>query len=166
MYISSTNLPQVIKGLEQATDKSIAIFTKNCKVDKNLMMLSSARRIRNGIRFSTVDVTYDIESYAGIQKRYYTITSRHDRRIIYDNIALFESAMGLVRALSSKTSQIQCRRIIELDGKYDSNMIEAYALRYRLANDEVTDLFDIYEAKMLIAFDRAKELKRTILRTI
>lgn len=167
MQLRNAKLSSVLKGLEQATDRGVAMFARDCRMNQNLAVLASAKRTQRGLRFDHYELIYDQITFADVTRKYYSITSCEHGSIVFDGIALFESAIGVVRLLSSNPNRLyECNKLIELDRKYDSNIVEAHTLRYRLRHEDVTGMFDIYEAKMLMAQDRARYIKQTILQTI
>ncbi len=94
----------------------------------------------------------------GYKKTYYTVTQ--DQKVIYEDLALFESAMAIVKKLMFNKNGIE--KIVEYDNRYDSVLLEAasYKKRLKIVTEDVK--YDIFVAKHTSAVDKMKNIKRHI----
>ncbi len=93
-----------------------------------------------------------------IFKTYYNILEDGE---IVNTLALFESAMAILKE-ATHNNYSNTNKIIELDAKYDSHLIEAAQQKYRAKTDKESIKKNIYTAKQGQAISKMKQIKQEI----
>ena len=91
-----------------------------------------------------------------IENKSYKVLNKH-KEMLYDNISLFESAVGIVNALL-KNRDIEANNIYKLDGTYGSKLNEAKHYKTLLKRDNDAFNVELYETQF-------EENKRKVIHT-
>ena len=91
-----------------------------------------------------------------IENKSYKVQNRH-KETLYDNISLFESAVGIVNALL-KNRDMEAKDIYKLDGTYGSKLNEAKHYKTLLKRDNDSFNVELYETQF-------EENKRKVIHT-
>lgn len=155
---SSQEMYDILKRLEDATtnvSKQLVTEAKtNTKTAAGLIKDSSITMGSYNVVMEKKNVT---EKY---RKTYYTITDNKSN-VIHEDIALFESAMGILKELvTGKT--VNTKKIIELDNQYATKLQEAAYHKQRAST--ITESFkkDIALAKQSTAMSKLSGIKKQI----
>jgi hypothetical protein len=99
----------------------------------------------------------------GAKKTFYHITD-HNNNTVYTDIALFESAMLIVKGLI--TGKLDTDKIASLDERYASHLAEA--AMYKQKAKTLTESYrqDLALAKHSVALDKMKQIKSQIKRFV
>lgn len=98
------------------------------------------------------------------KKTFYTIKSANG--VLFEDIALFESAMGIMKQLVFKKSS-KISDILELDGKYATTLAEAAHHKRKMSTlTESHSQFDISVAKHSMAVSKMKDIRSQIKRLL
>jgi hypothetical protein len=92
-------------------------------------------------------------------KTFYNI--KEGDEIIYNQIALFETAMGIVKGLLfEKDSKVE--RLLDLDNRYSSALAEAATFKMKAKTLTESSKIDIAMAKQGSALQKMKSIKNQI----
>jgi len=108
---------------------------------------------------------YNVEIVEGklagkYKKKYYTVTKGD--QIVYKELALFESAMAIVKELTHKKDVYKVQRIAKLDSQYDEYLNEAAVHKNRVNTLTESVQADVAAAKHSGAVSKMNEIKREI----
>ena len=103
-------------------------------------------------------VVEDYEIAPNTNKKYYNI-SKNSEEVI--NMALFESAMVVLKELNAKTNEKK-DTLIKLDAQYDSYLQEAAAIKAKAKLVNESFKRDVYSAKHQHAIIKMKGIKEKI----
>jgi hypothetical protein len=107
-----------------------------------------------------LNVVLNKRSINGYKKTYYSITE--DGETTVEDLALFESAMAIVKnKLDSEDTQ-KTNRIIQLDLQYASYLEEAAAHKQRAKMISESARYDVAMTKHGVAVDKMKQIKAQI----
>lgn len=98
----------------------------------------------------------------GIKKKFYHITDENNNPV-YEDIALFESAMAIIKGLMINKS-ISVDRVVDLDNKYASQLSEAAIYKQKAKTLTESHRRDLALTKQSVAYDKMKQLKSQIKR--
>ena len=94
------------------------------------------------------------------KKKFYTITK--DTEVVYSELSLFESAMGIVKELTHSKDVYKVQQIARLDDQYGEHLYEAAVHKHRAnqLNESVSS--GVAAAKHSEAVSKMSELKKQI----
>ena len=95
----------------------------------------------------------------GVAKTFYNITD-HTGEVIYEDIALFESAMLIVKGLM--VGKVQIKTVLDLDERYASHLAEAALYKQKAKRLTESVKKDLALTKQGVAVDKMKMYKRRI----
>lgn len=152
----STGRPEVdemyniLSKLEEATNNAAEhiVVEEDEEINKNF-----------GVANLNIELVDTVVS--GYKKTYYNIIE--DGTIIHNELALFETAMTIVKGYITD-NQKNIDKLLELDSRYDSNLLEAASYKKRIRNLTESNAFkqDVYMAKHSTAIKKMKEIKAQI----
>ena len=99
----------------------------------------------------------------GVKKTFYHITD-HNNQALYEDIALFESAMLIVKGLM--TNKIDANKIVSLDERYASYLAEAALYKQKAKTITESHRRDLADTKHGVALDKMKQIKSQIKRFV
>lgn len=99
----------------------------------------------------------------GVKKTFYNITD-HNNQPLYEDIALFESAMLIVKGLM--TNKIDTNKIVSLDERYASYLAEAALYKQKAKTITESHRRDLADTKHGVALDKMKQIKSQIKRFV
>jgi len=108
-------------------------------------------------KFNVVLEKHNISGYA---KTYYTVTENGIRK--YENLALFESAMAIIKNELFKNDTSKSKSIIDYDARYASALEEAALQKRRQKTLTESIESDIAAAKHSVATDKMHKMKIAI----
>ena len=95
----------------------------------------------------------------GIRKTFYNIKDGNE--VIHKELALFETAMGIVKGLLFDNDS-KVNRLLELDNRYASSLQEAATYKMKCKTIVESSKHDIAMAKQGAAVCKMKEIKKQI----
>lgn len=159
-----TAMATILEKLQTATNHTI---TEYAKTDVNLQMAIATEPTENGVTISRYDIRTEKQAVAeGFMKTMYHIIDNRTGNIIYDEICMFESAMGVVKQLLTNAPS-KLDRIIELDRRYLGHMIESYSHKRKLRTlTEGSRTHDVSSAKYTMSRDKLATVKMKLLKAL
>jgi hypothetical protein len=149
----------ILHKLQNATEDSAKNFVKESAVQGP----SSNNNVPPSFGVGGLNVLLNKRKINGYKKTYYSITE--DGSITVEDLALFESAMAIVKNKLENDENIQkTQRIIELDLQYASYLEEAASHKQRAKVITEAARHSIAMAKHSAAVDKMKQIKAQIKR--
>lgn len=93
-------------------------------------------------------------------KTYYSIVENGE--VVYGDIALFESAMGIAKQMLFKNDSTAIKKILELDSQYDDYLSEAAMYKAKLKTLNESAKADIFQAKHSNVVSKMSYIKKQI----
>lgn len=154
------NAQEMYSILSKLQDATESATKKVIKETKNNPDLSAATFKENNIN---VNGQYSIDIVKkkvaqGISKKFYNISDATG--IIYEDICLFESAMGIIKSLMDSNNKLN--GILELDGRYGSYLAEAAMYKVKVKTLKEGHKQDIALAKQSNALSKMSSYKKQI----
>ena len=153
---------KILQKLDEATTNA----TKKVITDEDAessMLRAVALKENDNIN---IDGNYSVEivqKYVidGVKKKYYNVRDA-EGNILYEDVALFESAMGIVKHLMSEKTGHKVEEIAKLDERYAGYLTEA--AMYKKKSMTTTDVYrvDVAVAKQGNAIQRMGSIKNQI----
>lgn len=155
---NSQEMYNILKRLENATNNVATTIAEDTKTDP----VSAVGTMQNStISMGSYNITMEkrvlIENF---RKTFYDISDANGN-VIYEDIALFETAMSILKSLVTESTQ-KVKRIIELDGRYTSYLTEAATHKHRATKLLNESRRDVYSAKQSAAMSKAASIKKQI----
>ena len=135
----------ILSRLNEST-KKVAVQARKEKSASDIVAMTN--KTKSGVGILDYEIIIENKSYKVLNKR---------KKILYDNISLFESAVGIVNALL-KNRDIQASDIYKLDGTYGSKLNEAKHYKTLLKRDNDSFNVGLYETQF-------EENKRKVIHT-
>lgn len=97
----------------------------------------------------------------GVKKKFYNIKNS-DGDMLYSDIALFESAMGIVKGLMFGKNENTIEKIVDLDERYSSYLTEAAMYKQKAVTLKESYKQDVALAKQGSAVTKMNQIKKQI----
>jgi len=156
----------LLEKFDVTTTSSAKSLVEKSKTDAELAMAIATTRTKNGVQIGNYLVEKQLFNISGLKKNYYNIIDTEQEEVLYSELAMFESVMGIVKRLLTSNNTQKIDVIAKLDEEYDRNLLEAYGYKHRLKNTENDMKRDVYEAKYSNAMAKVKDTKHRILKTL
>ena len=147
----------ILQKLDEATTQ---VTKEIVKESENDIELSALDKQGNTVRVNNFEITMEKTTIVpGIRKTFYNI--KEGDEIIHEELALFETAMGIVKGLLFDNSS-KVERLLELDNRYASSLQEAATYKMKCKTIVENSKHDIAMAKQGAAVSKMKEIKKQI----
>tara|TARA_Y100000022_G_scaffold127825_1_gene110779 strand:+ start:144 stop:623 length:480 start_codon:yes stop_codon:yes gene_type:complete len=140
-----------------SVDKTTKMVAERADRDIDLNVAINQKITENSVSVQNYRIDIVLQNFAGKQKRFYNICE--DKNIIHKDIALFETAMGIVKNLMlNKNKKVE--DLIKADLEYNNALYECYMYKTK-AKKSINE--DVMLAKMSAAQNRLYSAKSKIL---
>lgn len=151
----------ILHKLEEATKKAADKVILEAENDTSVLAAVATKENNN----ISINGDYNIElvqKYVidGVKKKYYNIKDS-EGNVLYEDIALFESAMGIVKNLMFEKSH-KVDEIAKLDERYASYLTEAAIYKQRSQTAKDVYRVDVAVAKQGNAVQKMGSIKKQI----
>ncbi|MDA9992231.1 hypothetical protein N9E03_00945 [bacterium] len=147
----------ILQKLDEATTQVTKEIVKESEHD---IELSAIDKKGDTVTVNNYEITMEKTTIVpGIKKTFYNI--KEGDEIIHSELALFETAMGIVKGLLfDNYSKVD--RLLELDNRYASSLQEAATYKMKCKTIVESSKHDIAMAKQGAAVYKMKEIKKQI----
>ena len=144
----------------QGVNKTTKIVAERAETDIDLQMALTQKITDTSVSVQDYKIDIVLEKFAGKQKRFYNICEKD--KILYRDIALFETAMGIVKNLmQNKHNKVEA--LLNADLEYNNALYEVYMYKTKIKKS-INE--NVMLAKMSAAQNRLQEAKRKILQKL
>lgn len=154
----------ILAKLEAATKTAATEVALEAEHDTSMI---TAGAVRNRETDSIdVDGNYKIQLVEknvieGVKKKFYNIEDSTGT-VLHKELALFESAMGIVKNLMFDKGEHKIDKIVQLDDRYASNLQEAAMYKHKSITLTESYKTDVYVAKQGNAMHKLQSIKKQI----
>jgi len=120
----------------------------------------SVNKTTDSVGIDKFNIVLEKHNISGYVKTYYTVVENGIRR--YENLALFESAMAIIKNELFKNDAIKSKAIVNYDSRYAVALEEAAAQKRRQKTLTESIESDIAAAKHSVATDKMQRMKTAI----
>jgi hypothetical protein len=150
----------MLKILQKLDEATTQVTKEIVKESENDIELSAINKKGDTVSVNNYEITMEKTTIVpGIRKTFYNIKDGND--IIYSELALFETAMGIVKGLLFDNDS-KVNRLLELDNRYASSLQEAATYKMKCKTIVESSKHDIAMAKQGAAVSKMKEIKKQI----
>ena len=143
-----------------SVDKTTKMVAERADRDIDLNVAINQKITEDSVSVQNYRIDIVLQKFGGKQKRFYNICE--DKKIIHKDIALFETAMGIVKNLMlNKDSKVN--DLVKADLEYNNALYEVYMYKMK-ARKSINE--DVMLAKMSAAQNRLYTAKQNILRKL
>jgi hypothetical protein len=154
---NASGMLSILQKLDEATTQ---VTKEIVKESENDIELSAIDKQGNTVRVNNFEITMEKTTIVpGIRKTFYNI--KEGDEIIHSDLALFETAMGVVKGLLFDNDS-KVDRLLELDNRYASSLQEAATYKMKCKTIVESYKHDIAMAKQGAAVSKMKEIKKQI----
>jgi hypothetical protein len=148
--------------LEKKFEAAAKTLVESAKKDIELQVAMTSTIAESSVTVQNYRIDIVVNEFAGRKKQFYNIVETDTNTIIHRDLALFETAMALVkRYMTGKISDIE---ILEnFDNQYSSALHEVWTHNFRAKREANQDVF---LAKADAAKRRVVEAKQKILKRL
>jgi len=147
----------ILQKLDEATTQ---VTKEIVKESENDIELSAIDKKGDTVTVNNYEITMEKTTIVpGIKKTFYNI--KEGDEIIHSDLALFETAMGIVKGLLFNNDS-KVNRLLELDNRYASSLQEAATYKMKCKTIVESSKHDIAMAKQGAAVYKMKEIKKQI----
>ena len=144
-----------------SVDTTSKILAERAESDVELEMAITQKVTETSVSVQHYRIDIVLQEFAGKQKRFYNVVDGN--KIIYRELGLFETAMGIVKNLMlGKSSRVQ--ELVTHDNSYMDNLYEVYMHNTRIKRGTVNE--DVAVAKLSKAKSKVAEAKSKILKRL
>lgn len=150
--------PKLVEAKFNATADELV---ESSKTDVDLRVAMTQEVTESSVTVQNYRIDIVLNEFAGREKKFYNIVETHTNRIIHQELALFETAMGIVKKYMTGKSGVQ--ELERFDTQYANALHEVWTHNAR-AKRGVNE--DIAIAKADAAKQRVQEAKQKILKRL
>ena len=144
----------------KGVDKTTKIVAERAERDIDLNVAINQKVTENSVSVQNYKIDIVLQKFAGKQKRFYNICE--GKQILHRDIALFETAMGIVKNLMlNKYKKVD--DLLKADLEYNNALYEVYMYKTK-ARKSINE--DVMLAKMSQAQVRLQNAKQQILQKL
>lgn len=156
----SKNAEGMLSILQKLDEATTQVTKEIVKESENDIELSAINKKGDTVSVNNYEITMEKTTIVpGIRKTFYNIKDGDE--IIHEELALFETAMGIVKGLLFDNSS-KVERLLELDNRYASTLQEAATYKMKCKTIVESYKHDIAMAKQGAAVSKMKEIKKQI----
>jgi len=150
----------MLKILQKLDEATTQVTKEIVKESENDIELSAINKKGDTVSVNNYEITMEKTTIVpGIRKTFYNI--KDGDKIIHEELALFETAMGIVKGLLFDNNS-KVERLLELDNRYASTLQEAATYKMKCKTIVESYKHDIAMAKQGAAVSKMKEIKKQI----
>lgn len=148
---------KILQKLDEATTKATEEVIQESHED---ITLSAVTKKGNTVKVGDFEVVLEKSTLVpGMSKTFYNI--KQGNETVYSQIALFETAMGIVKGLLfGKDTKVE--KLLDLDNRYASALAEAATFKLKCKTLTESNKVDIAMAKQGSALQKMKSIKNQI----
>ena len=144
-----------------SVDKTTRIVAERAEKDIDLKVAINSKVTENSVSVQNYRIDIVLQEFAGKQKKFYNVVDGN--KIIHQELALFETAMGVVKNLmDNKSSKVN--ELVKYDRDYFNSLYEVYAHNSRIKSGKINE--DIAVAKLSNAKEKMQHAKNKILKKL
>jgi hypothetical protein len=168
MSAQTDAMKDVLLKLQQNTSSAAENIVSESKRKPDLGFAVEATRTETGVSVSRYDIVNEKKMVSeGLRKNFYHIVDNRTGKHVYEDMGLFETAMGVVKHELYSQDQNKIQRILELDAEYTGLVTEIYAYKNKLKRlDESSIQYDVAAAKYSRAREKLSGVKIKILKAL
>ena len=159
MNPDTQNMLNILKKL-QSVDKTTKVVAERAERDIDLNLAINQKVTENSISVAKYRIDIVPRSFGQKKKRFYDIYESN--KLLHKDIALFETAMGVVKNLMLNKNQ-KVEDLIKLDMDYNNSLYEVFMYKSK-AKNAINE--DIMLAKMSQAQNKLYSAKQNILQKL
>ena len=144
-----------------SVDNTSRIVAERADKDIDLKVAINSKVTENSVSVQNYRIDIVLQEFAGKQKKFYNIVEGN--KIIHQELALFETAMGVVKNLmGNKSSKVN--ELVRYDYDYANSLYEVYTHNSRIKSGKINE--DIAVAKLSNAKEKMQYAKNKILKKL
>jgi hypothetical protein len=151
----------ILHKLQNATEEGAKQLVKESSGPDPIIIQDKEQA---GFGFGDLNVVMRKASVYGYKKTFYTVMEGDE--IVAEDLALFESAMGIIKNVLGKNEHSKTTRIIDLDEQYGIRFDEAAQHKARAKTLTESVKQDVQMAKHSVAVDKMRNIKAQIKKLI
>tara|TARA_B110000881_G_scaffold99180_1_gene87228 strand:+ start:408 stop:1007 length:600 start_codon:yes stop_codon:yes gene_type:complete len=154
----ATEMYNILAKLHKVQDATDSAATNI--VTESERLIESVNKATESVGIDTFNIVLEQHNISGYVKTYYTVAENGVR--IYENLALFESAMAIIKNELFKNDVNKSKAILEYDSRYASALEEAAKQKRRQKTLTESIESDIAAAKHSVATEKMHKMKIAI----
>ena len=119
---------------------------------------------QSGFGFGNLNVVMKKSSVYGYKKTFYTVMEGDE--VVAEDLALLESAMGIIKNVLGKNDTEKTRRIVKLDEQYNTYFDDAAGHKARAKTITESVRQDVVMAKHSVSVEKMRQIKAQIKKLI
>lgn len=160
-------MANILEKLETSTRKTAANLVEASDTNSELKLAMNTSRSQSGVSVDNFEIIVEKQKIANMTKNFYNIRDNATSEVLYSDLALFESAMSIVKRLMLGKQTQDVGRIVEIDQQYAAGLLESYDYKSKLKSTTLTETkIDVYTTKQSLATEKMRIAKLKILKTL
>lgn len=155
----------ILTRLNKVNEQTREVISESTDVVSK--QLASTEQTASGVRIANYIVDIAEATVNGTVKNTYSIIEAATGRVLYSDLALYESVMAITKQLLKNPGSafVKCNTIARLDEDYSKHFYEAMSYKQRIQRTNDLDKRSLYESKYSRSVGMAKDAKRNILKS-
>ncbi len=161
-------MAEVLRKLEASTATAATEMVAESKRNPDLGFAIEAQRTDTGVVVSHYEIVREKKMVAEkLRKNFYHVIDSHTGDRVYEDMGLFETAMGVVKHELYSQDENKIQRILALDSEYTGLVTETYSYKNKMQRlDESSVQYDVAAAKYSRAKEKLSGVKMKILKAL
>lgn len=161
-------MAEVLRKLQNVTGERFTTMVTENVDEPEFSAAINTTRTETGVSVSRYDIRTEKKTVQeGLKKTFYHIVDNQTGAMLYEDLGLFETAMGIVKHTLYTKNDNKIDRLVELDQEYVGAIMEAYGYKKRLKRlDESSLQYDIATAKYTNIRTKVTTTKMKILKAL
>ena len=146
--------------MEKKMEEATSDLVEKSKQDSDLQMAMTQQIDESSVTVQNYRIDIVLNEFAGREKRFYNVVETRDNKIIHQDLALFETAMAIVKKYMTGKSGVN--ELEDFDRQYSNALYEVWSQTSRAKrgiNEDVA-IAKADAAKKRVAEAKAKIIKR------
>ncbi len=144
-----------------SVDDTSRMVAERAEKDIDLKVAINSKVTENSVSVQNYRIDIVLQEFAGKQKKFYNVVDGN--KIIHRELALFETAMAVVKNLmGNKSSKVN--ELVRYDRDYANSLYEVYAHNSRIKGGKINE--DIAVAKLGNAREKMQQAKNKIIQKL
>jgi|APGre2960657404_1045060.scaffolds.fasta_scaffold00932_10 hypothetical protein len=160
-------MANILSKFQKVTLDTKETLQEESKTNVRTRQLLNTEKTNTGVRIADYHVLIKETEWApGKHKNVYDIVDLKTNEVLYQDLALFESAAAITKQLISNSgSSSKCKEIYEADKTYANHLYEASVYTSKIKRTSDLDKRSIYESRYTQSRSLAKDARTRILKS-
>lgn len=169
MAAQTDAMADILRKLESSTQSAAETIVTESKRNPDLgFAVNASREVSGAVSVARYEIVPEKKTVSeSFNKTFYSVVDNKTGQVLYNDLGLFESAMGIVKHMAFTGKQSKIDRLVELDTAYVGHMVETYGYKKKMSRlNESSVQYDVTSAKYSNSKEKMAGAKLRILKAL